>query len=90
MNKDYFAQSPTISVRWNMAELQHECKALLSTLAKNVASLICFTLAVAGEIEGRRGGRQWFGFEVKLSGSCSVMFNSLQSLGLYSPWDSPG
>ena len=55
MHKDSFAQSLTTSVRWNMAELQYECKALLSALAKNMASLICFTLAVAGEIEGRRG-----------------------------------
>ena len=39
---------------------------------------------------GRRGGRQWCGFEVKLRESCSDMFDSLQSLGLYSAWDSPG
>ena len=39
---------------------------------------------------GRRGGRQWCGFEVKLRESCSVMFDSLQSPGLSSPWDSPG
>ena len=46
---------PPLGVRWNMAELQYECKALLSALARNMASLIFFTLAIAGEIEGRRG-----------------------------------